>query len=80
MAITPKDIRDLVNCTMKDCPLPSVVDVLCATKPDDMDIMFKFIEEHYTEEQIEIGVVEFCARVKFVNKFYENMVGVSDGA
>lgn len=81
MAITPQDVRDLVACTMKDCPLPSVVDVLCATTPDDMDIMFNFIKEHYTEEQIKLGGAEFCDRVQTVNRFFkQHVVGESDGS
>lgn len=80
MALTPQDVRDLVELTMKDCPLPSVADVLCATRPDDMDIMFNFIIEHYTEEQIKIGLAEFLDRVKILNSFYKDMVGVFDGS
>ena len=78
MAITCKELEDLIQLTMKDCPLPSVVEVLCATKPDDMDIMFNFIKEHYTKEQIEFGVTEFCERVQLMNKLYGEMFGVKE--
>lgn len=70
MAITKDQVMDLVNCTMKDCPLPSVVDVLCSSDEDNWEYMFTFIRTHYTKKQIQEGLEEFHSRVEFVQKLF----------
>ena len=72
MGITYKELTNLIKLTMIDCPLPSVVDMLCVIGPDDDETvtMLDFIKSHYTREQIKAGIDEYLKRVDFMQTLF----------
>ena len=68
--ITNKDLEDLVSITMKDMPLPKVVDLMCCSDDEGYDNMLTFIKAHYTGEEIKAGVDEFLKRIEFMNQLF----------
>ena len=72
MAVTYKELINLIKLTMIDCPLPSIADMLCAIGPgdDEATTMFAFIKSHYTREQIRAGIDEYQERIDLVNSIF----------
>jgi hypothetical protein len=71
--ITNKQLEDLVSITMKDMPLPKVVDLMCCPNDEGCDSMLTFIKTHYTKEEIEAGITELLERVEFMNQLFSGV-------
>jgi hypothetical protein len=70
MGITLNDINELINVTMKDCPLPSAADLIQAAREEDAEIFCEFIQEHYDISQIAEGLAEIEHRIKLAQQIY----------
>ena len=70
MMVSTKDLEELINTTMKDCPLPSVADLMLVAKEEDSDVFSKFIMEHYSASQINEGLIEINRRIKLMDQLY----------
>jgi len=68
--ITTANVNELIDATMQDCPLPSVADLLCCATKNNAEIMFTFIQKHYNEVAIELGLAEFRERIRFMNHIF----------
>ena len=72
MAITYKEVINLIKLTMIDCPLPPVADILAAIGPDDSEArtMLDFLKSHYTRKQLREGIDEYLKRIEFMQQLY----------
>lgn len=70
MAITHKQLQELIDVTLKDLPvMPLEVLLLADCETDkETEIMIQFITEHYTSDEI---LKVFSDRLKWFKKFLD---------
>jgi len=73
--ISSSQLNDIINVTLVDLPMPTVVDLLCAGgewSEWEVDLVVKFIKDHYTKDEILAGIHEFLRRCEFMSILFKD--------